>query len=428
MANLVVSGVQWGDEGKGKMVDWLCEQADLVVRFNGGHNAGHTLVVDGKVYKLALLPSGLVRGKPGVIGNGVALDAAALLAEIERVRAQGLHVTPETLLIAETAILVLPLHSAIDARQEQNRSCKIGTTLRGIGPAYEDKAGRRAIRVCDLAEAETLSTKLDDLLAHHNPWFKGQGLPVFEKAPLLDYLLDLAPRILPFTGPAWLKLHQAGQAGQRILFEGAQAAMLDVDWGTYPFVTASNTMAAAAASGSGLGPAALGQVLGVCKAYTTRVGAGPFPTELSDAMGDRLRELGGEYGTNTGRPRRCGWFDAALVRQSAKLSGVTALALTKLDVLDTLDEIRICTAYRVAGQTQAHFPAGLAAQFQAEPQYETLEGWRVSTRGIRDWAKLPPAAQRYIQRIEMLTDTPVDLISTGPERHDTIRLKDPFMA
>jgi len=426
MANLVVIGAQWGDEGKGKMVDWLGEQADWVVRFNGGHNAGHTLVVDGRVYKLALLPSGLVRGKPGVIGNGVALDASALLAEIERVQAQGLLVTPETLLIAETAVLVLPLHRAIDAHQEQSRARKLGTTLRGIGPAYEDKAGRRAIRVCDLAEPETLSTKLDDLLAHHNPWFEGQGLPTFEKAPLLDDLLALAPRILPFAGPAWLKLHEAGRLGQSILFEGAQAVMLDVDWGSYPFVTASNTVAAAAASGSGIGAGALGQVLGVCKAYTTRVGAGPFPTELIDATGDQLRERGREYGTNTGRARRCGWFDAALVRQSARISGITTLALTKLDVLDTLDEIRICTAYRVNGQRQEHFPAGLAAQFNAQAEYETLEGWGVSTRGIRDWAQLPAAAQRYIRRIEALTETPVALISTSPERDDTIRLSNLF--
>jgi len=426
MANLVVIGAQWGDEGKGKVVDLLCEHADLVVRFNGGHNAGHTLVVDDCVYKLALLPSGLVRGTPGVIGNGVALDADALLAEIERVRTQGLQVTPETLCIAETAVLVLPLHRAIDALQEQNRIRKIGTTLRGIGPAYEDKAGRRAIRVCDLSEAETLSAKLDELLAHHNPWFKGHDLPIFEKGPLLDYLLALAPRILPFTGPAWLKLHEAERAGQRILFEGAQAAMLDLDWGTYPYVTSSSTVAAAAASGSGLGPAALGQVLGVCKAYTTRVGAGPFPTELSDVAGDTLREQGREYGTNTGRPRRCGWFDAALVRQSTRVSGITALALTKLDVLDSFKEIKICTAYRVAGRRLTHFPAGLAAQFQAQPEYETLEGWGVSTQGVREWSQLPTAAQRYSRRIEALTETPVELISTGPERDDSIHLKDSF--
>jgi adenylosuccinate synthase len=427
MANVAVIGAQWGDEGKGKVVDWLASRADLVVRFQGGHNAGHTLVVGNQTYKLSLLPSGLVRGKLGIIGNGVVVDPEALLAEIERVQAQGLKVTPETLRLADNAILILPLHSAIDrAREAARGERKIGTTGRGIGPAYEDKVARRAIRVADLAEPETLSDKLDELLLHHNTLLRGLGAEIFGKQALLDRLLALAPRILPYAEPVWERLDEARRAGKRILFEGAQAVMLDVDHGTYPFVTSSNTVAATAASGSGMGPSAVGFVLGIAKAYTTRVGSGPFPTELTDATGALLGERGREFGTVTGRPRRCGWFDAVLVRQAVKVGGVQGIALTKLDVLDGLPELRICTGYRLGGDTLRHLPAAPRAPAAVAPVYETIEGWSGSTKGARSWADLPAQAVKYVRRIEELVEAPVTLLSTSPERDDTILVRDPF--
>jgi adenylosuccinate synthase len=427
MANVAVIGAQWGDEGKGKVVDWLASRAEIVVRFQGGHNAGHTLVVDGTTYKLSLLPSGLVRGKLGIIGNGVVIDPDALLAEIAKVGAQGLQVTPASLRIAENASLILPLHAAMDHAREAARGArKIGTTGRGIGPAYEDKVARRGIRVCDLAEPQTLADKLDELLLHHNTLLRGLGADTFEKQELLNWLLALAPRILPFAEPVWERLDQARRAGTRILFEGAQAVMLDVDHGTYPFVTSSNTVAATAAAGSGVGPSAIGFVLGIAKAYTTRVGAGPFPTELDDATGTLLGERGHEFGTVTGRPRRCGWFDAAQVRQSVKVGGVQGLALTKLDVLDGLPELRIGTGYRIGGATYRHLPAAPGAQAAAVPIFETVEGWSGSTRGARSWADLPAQAVKYVRRIEELVEAPVTLLSTSPERDDTILMRDPF--
>ena len=427
MTNVAVIGAQWGDEGKGKVVDWLASRADIVVRFQGGHNAGHTLVVGSETYKLSLLPSGLVRGKLGIIGNGVVVDPEALLAEIARVSAQGLKVSPETLRIAENAVLILPLHGALDrAREEARGERKIGTTGRGIGPAYEDKVARRAIRVCDLAEPETLAHKLDELLLHHNTLLQGLGAATFSKEELLDRLLKLAPQILPFAEPVWERLDQARRAGSRILFEGAQAVMLDVDHGTYPFVTSSNTVAATAASGSGMGPGSVGTVLGIAKAYSTRVGSGPFPTELHDEIGKRLGERGHEFGTVTGRPRRCGWFDAALVRQAVKVGGIHGLALTKIDVLDGLKELKICTGYRIHGELVRHLPAGQAAQAAAVPEYEVMEGWSGSCQGARSWAELPAQAIKYVRRIEELVEAPVTLVSTSPQRDDTILVKDPF--
>jgi adenylosuccinate synthase len=427
MANVAIIGAQWGDEGKGKVVDWLASRADIVVRFQGGHNAGHTLVVGNETYKLSLLPSGLVRGKLGIIGNGVVVDPEALLTEMARLTAQGLKITPETLRIAENAALILPLHGALDrAREAARGEHKIGTTGRGIGPAYEDKVARRAIRVCDLAEPETLSAKLDELLLHHNTLLRGLGAEPFEKQVLLDRLLELAPVILPFAEPVWELLDEARRSGRRILFEGAQAVMLDVDHGTYPFVTSSNTVAAAAASGAGVGPGVVGTVLGIAKAYTTRVGSGPFPTELFDETGRLLGERGHEFGTVTGRPRRCGWFDAAMVRQAVKVGGIQGLALTKLDVLDGLTELKICTGYNIGGQTVRHLPAAAGAQEGAEPIYETMEGWKDSTRGARNYAALPAPAIKYVRRIEELVECPVTLLSTGPERDDTILMKDPF--
>jgi adenylosuccinate synthase len=427
MANVAVIGAQWGDEGKGKVVDWLASRADIVVRFQGGHNAGHTLVVGNQTYKLSLLPSGLVRGKLGIIGNGVVVDPEALLAEIARLQAQGLKITPETLRIAENATLILPLHGAIDrAREAARGAAKIGTTGRGIGPAYEDKVARRAIRACDLAEPDTLSAKLDELLLHHNTLLRGLGAATFEKQALLDGLLDIAPKILPFVEPVWERLAAARQAGRRILFEGAQAVMLDVDHGTYPFVTSSNTVAATAASGSGTGPGSVGFVLGIAKAYTTRVGSGPFPTELFDDTGRLLGERGHEFGTVTGRPRRCGWFDAAMVRQAVKVGGIQGLALTKLDVLDGLPELHICTGYDIGGERLRHLPAAQGRQAAARPVYESIEGWRDSTRGARSWADLPAQAIKYVRRIEELVEAPVTLLSTSPERDDTILVRDPF--
>ena len=427
MANVAVIGAQWGDEGKGKVVDWLASRADLVVRFQGGHNAGHTLVVGEQTYKLSLLPSGLVRGKMGIIGNGVVIDPEALLAEIARVTAQGLNVSPATLRIADNATLILPLHSAIDrARESARGEKKIGTTGRGIGPAYEDKVARRAIRVADLAEPQTLSDKLDELLLHHNTLLAGLGAETFEKQGLLDRLLELAPLILPYAEPVWERLDEARRAGKRILFEGAQGALLDIDHGTYPYVTSSNTVAAQAATGSGMGPNAIGYVLGICKAYTTRVGEGPFPTEQKNEVGKTLGERGREFGTVTGRPRRCGWFDAVMVRQAVKVGGVQGLVLTKLDVLDGLPELQICVGYRIGGEIYRRFPAAPGAQAAAEPIYETIEGWRDSTRGARSWADLPAQAIKYVRRIEELVEAPVTLVSTSPERDDTILVRDPF--
>jgi adenylosuccinate synthase len=427
MANVAVIGAQWGDEGKGKVVDWLASRAEIVVRFQGGHNAGHTLVVGNQTYKLSLLPSGLVRGKLGIIGNGVVVDPEALLDEIDRVTAQGLEVTPKTLRIADNAPLILPLHSALDrAREAARGERRIGTTGRGIGPAYEDKVARRAIRVGDLAEPQTVADKLDELLLHHNTLLRGLGAETFDKTDLLDRLMALAPRMLPFAEPVWERLDEARRAGKRILFEGAQAVMLDVDHGTYPFVTSSNTVAATAASGSGMGPSVVGTVLGIAKAYATRVGSGPFPTELHDDIGTLLGDRGREFGTVTGRRRRCGWFDAALVRQAVKVGGVQGLALTKLDVLDGLSELKICTGYRVGGTAHRHLPATPAAQAAAEPEYEVMAGWSGSTRGARSWADLPAQAVKYVRRIEELVEAPVTLLSTSPERDDTILMRDPF--
>ena len=427
MANVAVIGAQWGDEGKGKVVDWLASRADIVVRFQGGHNAGHTLVVGNTTYKLSLLPSGVVRGKLGIIGNGVVLDPDALFSEIEKVRAQGLNVGPHNLRIAENTPLILPLHPALDrAREAARGEDKIGTTGRGIGPAYEDKVGRRSIRVCDLAEPETLSAKLDELLLHHNSLLRGLGAPEFEKQPLLDALLALAPRLLPYAEAVWETLESARVDGKRVLFEGAQAVMLDVDHGTYPYVTSSNTVAGNAAAGAGVGPGAIGTVLGIAKAYATRVGSGPFPSELFDDVGRMLGEKGREFGTVTGRPRRCGWFDAAMVRQAVKIGGVNGLVLTKLDVLDGLRELKICVGYRVNGVEMRRLPAGMRAQAAAEPIFEVMQGWAGSTFGARSYAELPAEAVKYVRRIEELVEAPVMMLSTSPDRDDTIALRDPF--
>ena len=427
MANVAVIGAQWGDEGKGKVVDWLASRADIVVRFQGGHNAGPTLVVGDTTYKLSLLPSGVVRGKLGIIGNGVVLDPDALFAEIERVRAQGLDVGPHNLRIAENTPLILPLHPALDrAREAARGEDKIGTTGRGIGPAYEDKVGRRSIRVCDLAEPATLSAKLDELLLHHNSLLRGLGAPEFGKQPLLDALLALAPRLLPYASAVWEVLDTARTEGKRVLFEGAQAVMLDVDHGTYPYVTSSNTVAGNAAAGAGVGPAQIGTVLGIAKAYATRVGSGPFPSELFDDVGRMLGEKGREFGTVTGRPRRCGWFDAAMVRQAVKIGGVNGLVLTKLDVLDWLPELKICVGYKVDGETMRRLPAGMRAQAAAEPIFETMPGWPGSTFGARSYGELPAEAVKYVRRIEDLVEAPVMMLSTSPDRDDTIALRDPF--
>lgn len=427
MANVAIIGAQWGDEGKGKVVDWLASRADIVVRFQGGHNAGHTLVVGDTTYKLSLLPSGVVRGKLGIIGNGVVLDPDALFSEIDKVRAQGLDVGPHNLRLAENTPLILPLHPALDrAREAARGEDKIGTTGRGIGPAYEDKVGRRSIRVCDLAEPETLSAKLDELLLHHNSLLRGLGSPEFEKQPLLDALLALAPRLLPYAEAVWETLDAARIDGKRVLFEGAQAVMLDVDHGTYPYVTSSNTVAGNAAAGAGVGPNAIGTVLGIAKAYATRVGSGPFPSELFDDTGKLLGERGHEFGTVTGRPRRCGWFDAAMVRQAVKIGGVNGLVLTKLDVLDGLPELQICVGYRVNGVAMKRLPAGMRAQAAAEPIFEVMQGWAGSTRGARSYAELPAEAVKYVCRIEELVEAPVMMLSTSPDRDDTIALRDPF--
>lgn len=428
MANVVVVGAQWGDEGKGKIVDWLSERADVVVRFQGGHNAGHTLVIEGVTYKLSLLPSGVVRpGKIGVIGNGVVIDPWALLEEIENISKQGVHITGDNLRIAENATLILPLHRELDMMREAAAGTgKIGTTGRGIGPAYEDKVGRRAIRIQDLKNFNTLDAKIDRILVHHNALRKGLGEPLVSKDALLAELRDVAPKILPFIDTTWIFLDEARKAGQRILFEGAQGALLDIDHGTYPFVTSSNTVAAQAATGAGVGPRSVGHVLGIAKAYTTRVGEGPFPTELDDEIGNRLGERGHEFGTVTGRKRRCGWFDAVLVRQVCKVSGIDGIALTKLDVLDGFEEIKVCVGYRCDGEQLDRLPAGQNAQSKIEPIWETLEGWSQSTCGARSWAELPAQAVKYVRRVEELIGCPVTLLSTSPERDDTILMRDPF--
>jgi len=428
MANVVVVGAQWGDEGKGKIVDWLSERADTVVRFQGGHNAGHTLVIGNETYKLSLLPSGVVRpGKLAVIGNGVVVDHWALIAEIKKLAGQGVTISHENLRIAENATLILPLHRELDLlREEAAGSGKIGTTGRGIGPAYEDKVGRRAIRVQDLKNLDTLGPKVERILVHHNALRRGLGKPEVAAEDLMRELTEIAPKILPFMDVTWDLLDQQRRAGKRILFEGAQGALLDIDHGTYPFVTSSNTVAAQAAIGSGVGPKTVGYVLGIAKAYTTRVGSGPFPTELNDDVGQMLGERGHEFGVVTGRARRCGWFDATLVRQVIKVAGIDGIALTKLDVLDGFDEIKVCVGYMLDGERMDRFPAGQNAQQRIEPIYETFEGWSETTRGARTWGELPAQAVKYVRHIEELIECPVTLLSTSPERDDTILMRDPF--
>ncbi len=425
MTNVAVVGAQWGDEGKGKIVDWLAERAEVVVRFQGGHNAGHTLVIGNQTYKLALLPSGIVRpGKVSIIGTGVVVDPWALLDEIERVRAQGVQVTPDNLKVAENATLILPVHRELDRAREATQ--KIGTTMRGIGPAYEDRAGRRGIRAADLADIDSLRERVKLLLAHHNTLRRGFGLTEIDGDGLIAELQEIAPKLLPYVDVTWRTLDELRRAGKRILFEGAQAAMLDVDHGTYPYVTSSNTLAGHAAAGAGVAPGAIGYVLGITKAYTTRVGAGPFPTEQENAIGETLGERGREFGTNTGRKRRCGWFDAVMVRQAIKFGGISGIALTKLDVLDGFAELHVCTGYRLNGEIIDYLPAATTLQARVEPVYETMEGWSQSTRGARSWADLPAQAVKYVRRIEELIEAPVALLSTSPERDDTILVHDPF--
>ncbi len=428
MANVVVVGAQWGDEGKGKIVDWLSERADVVVRFQGGHNAGHTLVIGNNTYKLSLLPSGVVRpGKLGVIGNGVVVDPWALCQEIDKLRSQGVAVSRDNFRIAENATLILPLHRELDVmREEAAGAGKIGTTGRGIGPAYEDKVGRRAIRVQDLKNLATLGPKVDRILLHHNALRSGLGRELVSKEKLMAELAEVAPKVLPYMDVTWDLLDRERRAGKRILFEGAQGALLDIDHGTYPFVTSSNTVAAQAATGSGMGPRAIGYVLGIAKAYTTRVGSGPFPSELTDEVGETIGARGNEFGTVTGRKRRCGWFDAVLMRQVCKVSGIDGIALTKLDVLDGFSEIKVCVGYRLDGERLDRLPAGQNSQARVEPIYETFEGWTQSTRGARSWAALPAQAVKYVRQIEELIGCPVALLSTSPEREDTILMKDPF--
>ena len=428
MANVVVIGAQWGDEGKGKIVDWLSERADIVVRFQGGHNAGHTLVINGVTYKLALLPSGVVRkGKLSVIGNGVVVDPWHLAKEIEGIKAQGVHVGPDNLKVAENATLILPLHRELDQLREESAGAqKIGTTGRGIGPAYEDKVGRRAIRVQDLRNLQNLGPKIDRLLVHHNALRRGLGQPEISKDVLTAELTAIAPSILPYVDTVWALLDEARQQGKRILFEGAQGALLDIDHGTYPYVTSSNTIASQAAAGSGMGPRAIGYVLGLAKAYTTRVGSGPFPTELMDATGELIGQRGKEFGVNTGRKRRCGWCDAVLVRQIVKVAGIDGIALTKMDILDPLPELKICVGYELDGRKYDRLPAGMNEQARVKPVYETLPGWQSSTAGKRSFGDLPAPAIKYVKRIEELIGCPVTLLSTSPERDDTILMRDPF--
>ncbi len=431
MANVVVVGSQWGDEGKGKIVDWLSERADVVVRFQGGHNAGHTLVVDGTTYKLSLLPSGVVRkNKLAVIGNGVVVDPWALVDEIARIEALGVTISRENLRIAENATLILPLHRELDAlREAAAGDGKIGTTKRGIGPAYEDKVGRRAVRVMDLARLQSLKPKIERILTHHNALRRGLGEPEISADQLCGDLTAIAPKVLPYMDTVWRLLDEARREGKRILFEGAQGALLDIDHGTYPFVTSSNTVAAQAATGAGVGPGALNYVLGITKAYTTRVGEGPFPTELHDDIGRLIGERGAEFGTVTGRARRCGWFDACLVRQTCKVGGINGIALTKLDVLDDLPggTLKICVGYKLDGDEIDYLPAGQGAQSRVEPIYEEMEGWAESTRGARSWAELPAQCIKYVRRLEELTGVPVALLSTSPKREDTILVHDPFV-
>ncbi|KJZ32889.1 adenylosuccinate synthetase [Paracoccus sp. S4493] len=428
MANVVVVGAQWGDEGKGKIVDWLSERADVIARFQGGHNAGHTLVIGDKVFKLSLLPSGIVReNKLAVIGNGVVLDPWALFSEIDKLAGQGVAISTENLMIAENTPLILPLHQDLDKlREEAAGKAKIGTTGRGIGPAYEDKVGRRTIRVADLADEETLDSRLDRLLAHHDALRAGLGATPIDRAELKAKLMEVAPKLLPYAQPVWKIMGDARKAGKRILFEGAQGSLLDIDFGTYPYVTSSTTTSGAAASGTGVGPGAIGFVLGIVKAYTTRVGEGPFPSELDDADGQRLGERGHEFGTVTGRKRRCGWFDAVLVRQTCAISGVNGIALTKLDVLDGFDTLKICTGYEIDGVTYDYLPTAAALQAKVRPIYEEMEGWHESTAGARSWADLPAAAIKYVRRVEELIQCPVAMLSTSPERDDTILVTDPF--
>ncbi|MFC3627913.1 adenylosuccinate synthase [Paracoccus angustae] len=428
MANVVVVGAQWGDEGKGKIVDWLSERADVIARFQGGHNAGHTLVIGNTVFKLSLLPSGIVReGKLAVIGNGVVLDPWALFSEIDKLSAQGVRISTENLMIAENTPLILPLHQDLDKlREEAAGKAKIGTTGRGIGPAYEDKVGRRTIRMADLGDEETLDARLDRLLAHHDALRQGLGAEPIDRAELKARLMEVAPKLLPYAQPVWKIMADARKAGKRILFEGAQGSLLDIDFGTYPYVTSSTTMSGAAASGTGMGPSAIGFVLGIVKAYTTRVGEGPFPTELHDADGQRLGERGHEFGTVTGRKRRCGWFDAVLVRQTCAISGVNGIALTKLDVLDGFETLKICVGYEIDGVRYDYLPTAAALQAKVTPIYEEMEGWQESTQGARSWADLPAEAIKYVRRVEELIQCPVALLSTSPERDDTILVTDPF--
>ncbi|MBC7138141.1 MAG: adenylosuccinate synthase [Defluviimonas sp.] len=428
MANVVVVGAQWGDEGKGKIVDWLSERADVIARFQGGHNAGHTLVIGNTVFKLSLLPSGIVRaGKLAVIGNGVVLDPWALFAEIDKLAAQGVAISPDNLMIAENTPLILPLHQDLDKlREDAAGKARIGTTGRGIGPAYEDKVGRRVIRVADLADPETLAARIDRLLAHHDPLRAGLGAAPIDRAALEAKLAEIAPKLLQYAQPVWKVLGDMRRAGKRILFEGAQGSLLDIDFGTYPYVTSSTTMSGMASTGTGLGPSAIGFVLGIVKAYITRVGEGPFPTELTDAVGQRLGERGHEFGTVTGRKRRCGWFDAVLVRQTCAISGVNGIALTKLDVLDGFDRLKICTGYEIDGVAYDYLPTAAALQARVVPIYEEMEGWQESTQGARSWADLPAAAIKYVRRIEELIQCPVAMLSTSPEREDTILVTDPF--
>ncbi|RJE81189.1 adenylosuccinate synthase [Paracoccus sp. JM45] len=428
MANVVVVGAQWGDEGKGKIVDWLSERADVIARFQGGHNAGHTLVIDGKVFKLSLLPSGIVReDKLAIIGNGVVLDPWSLFAEIDKLAAQGVKISTDNLMIAENTPLILPLHQDLDKlREEAAGKAKIGTTGRGIGPSYEDKVGRRAIRLADLADEKTLDDRLDRLLAHHDALRKGLGADPIDRADLKAKLLEIAPQLLPYAQPVWKVMSDARKSGKRILFEGAQGSLLDIDFGTYPYVTSSTTTSGAAASGTGMGPGAIDFVLGIVKAYTTRVGEGPFPTELDDADGQRLGERGHEFGTVTGRKRRCGWFDAVLVRQTCAISGVSGIALTKLDVLDGFKKLKICVGYEIDGVKYDYLPTAAALQAKVTPIYEEMDGWQESTQGARSWADLPAAAIKYVRRVEELIHCPVAMLSTSPERDDTILVTDPF--
>ncbi len=428
MSNVAVIGAQWGDEGKGKIIDWLSNRAEIVVRFQGGNNAGHTIVVGDKTYKFSLLPSGVVQGKRSIIGNGVVVDPWSLLDEIGRVKEQGLTVTPEVLVLAENAVLVLPIHRELDAVRESSNSVqRLGTTKRGIGPAYEDKVGRRAIRAIDLKDLASLPMKIERLLAHHNALRRGMGSAEIDAEQLLALLTEIAPKIIPFLGSSWRELDAARQAGKRVLFEGAQAVLLDIDHGTYPFVTSSNTVAGQAAAGCGVGPRDIGYVLGIVKAYTTRVGEGPFPTELTDEIGETLGRRGAEFGTVTGRKRRCGWFDSVLVRQTVVTGGVDGIALTKLDVLDTFKEVKLCTGYKLGKDLLDHLPADANQQARLVPVFETMEGWSESTRGARSWADLPANAIKYVRRIEELIQAPVALLSTSPDRDDTIMVRDPFV-